>query len=101
MGIKTIIQPDGLMAAFSTVSDVVLVFDMTREEYIEWWGERAKRRAVEDMKLDFVTLDKHGLNQFSQMTLEEALESHTSGQCDDPEWDKAIKDRLKAEKAKK
>jgi hypothetical protein len=36
-------------AAQSSVSDSFLAFDMTREEIIEWWGQRAKERAIEEM----------------------------------------------------
>lgn len=36
-------------AAQSSVSDSFLAFDMTREEIIEWWGDRAKERAIEDI----------------------------------------------------
>lgn len=41
MGQQIIVQPDGKLAIFSTITDTLIVTDATEEEIVEWRAEQA------------------------------------------------------------
>lgn len=45
MGHQVIQQPDGLLAIYSSESDVWIRYDMTADEVVEYYAERAARDA--------------------------------------------------------
>lgn len=48
MGHQIIKQPDGLLAVWSTVTDSWMLYDATPAELLDYYAERAAKRARED-----------------------------------------------------
>lgn len=76
MGQQIIKQPDGKFCVFSSISDSIIVLDLTREELVKWYGENARLEAEAEAE---VMLDKveagNAYYQFTK-TFEEAAEIH-------------------------
>lgn len=45
-------------AARSSITDSFLCFDMTKDQLVEWWADRAKERAIEEINNELVRKDK-------------------------------------------
>jgi len=88
-------QPNGQYAVFSSVSDVVVGLDMTREEVIDYFIKRAVNRATDDVTRWIDDVDK-GYNP-GALTYKKALQTHVrnKGNCQDEEWNDEIARRLK------
>lgn len=99
MGVKIIVQDDGNFAAYTTISDTMLLVDATREELVEWWVKRQAANARREIEQDLEWHDQ-GLNRFSQTTLLEALGDHRAAHCEDKDWNAFIAKRLKEEEEK-
>jgi len=76
MGQQIIKQPNGKYCLFSSVVDNVTCYDMTKEEIIEVWTEKAKKDFEEKVNDILSKLDK-GERPYFQFTLsyEEMLQT--------------------------
>lgn len=100
MGRPIIIQPDGKFAVFSTVTDTIVAFDLTKEELLEYEGNYAKQTAIWMLQRSLDSLEKDpptSRHHFSSKTFEEVLETHVEHEanCDDPEYNAAIRAELR------
>lgn len=50
MGHQIVKQPDGRYAIFSTIVDDWIYYNATKEDLIEWAGDRARMRAQEEIE---------------------------------------------------
>ena len=78
MGQQIIKQPNGKYCLFSSIVDNVTYYDMTKEEIIEVWTEKAKKDFEEKVNDIVNKLDK-GEKPYFQFTLsyEEMLHNST------------------------
>jgi hypothetical protein len=47
VGQQIIVQPDGLLAVFSSVTDSLIITDATPEELVQWRADEATKKAEE------------------------------------------------------
>lgn len=102
MGMRMIKQDNGKFGLFSTFDDRIKAFDLSEEEMIEIWKERAAIRAEEEMKDWLAEAKGERPRHSTPMTTKQALEKHrfienrdNPENADDIEWDDKIKEELK------
>lgn len=95
-------------AARSSITDSFLCFDMTKYELIEWWVDRAKERAIEEINNELVRKDKGISFGFIGDDVEEMIEDidrhFELKNCKDEDFNadlKLLRERLKGKKKKK
>lgn len=84
MATQFILQPNGLWAQYSTVTDQLEAIDCTEEEIIQEAVQHAMVRAEEDTKAYLKNRREGKLTQFS-VEWDEAV-AKTRKNCDDPEF---------------
>lgn len=82
MGHQIIKQPDGNLAVWSTGTDSWILYDATRQELLDYYAERAAKRARDDTAqlIDAVEAGRpeEAYYQFA-MSFEEANQQHLDG----------------------
>lgn len=66
-------------AAFDSISDSFIAYDMTRDDFVEWWAERARKDAIWHLEeIDLPQYDKRQSRfiKRDQHTFLECLETH-------------------------
>ena len=89
MATQYILQPNGLWAAYSTVTDCLEGFDFTETEIIEEVVEDCRKRAVADIKKYLERRKAGELTEFS-VEWEEAVRE-TEKHCEDKEFVEEVK----------
>lgn len=89
MATQYILQPNGNWCVFSTITDCIIMYDMTDAELIDEAALQAKARAIEETSTALRKIREGHKNQFS-LTLDAAIKS-TIEHCDDSEWLEQIK----------
>ena len=103
MGLRIVRHDDDKYSVFTTISDVMLLVDASREEFVEWYVTRQAEQARQDIEGD-IESDGPGMRRFSSMTLLEILYAHIPENCETdkggPEWNAFIAKRLAEEREK-
>src|SRR4051794_30930500 len=86
MGDQILLQPDGLLAVFSTVSGRIEVADATPAELEEHYAERAAARSREDTRRllhAVLSGEAHRVYYRFALTYAEAVSEHLEGRGDE------------------
>lgn len=79
MGRQIIVQPDGLFAIYSTVSDQFEVYDADKQEIIDYFVEEAAESMAQKISTTIEQLEDHGPRrvyaQFA-LTFDSAYDNH-------------------------
>lgn len=88
-----------LFAVRSSISDSFITLDMTRDELVEWWGEEARRRGVDEIGRELGAMDRKEARNFVSNNLDkmrEDIKKHLEvGNVDDKEFNNRLKELLK------